>query len=59
MTQAHGCRGSVLGHEQPGIPPEAAELLDLAVEIAMIGTGASLNVAIAGQLVLYRLPGFL
>lgn len=32
---------------------------DLAVEIPMIGTGASLNVAVAGSLVLYRLAGFL
>jgi tRNA (guanosine-2'-O-)-methyltransferase len=50
---------AVLGHEQSGIPPEAAELLDIAVEIPMIGTGASLNVAVAGSLVLYRLAGFL
>jgi len=47
----------VLGHEQAGIPPEAVDLLDLAVEIPMIGTGASLNVAVAGSLVLYRLAG--
>jgi tRNA (guanosine-2'-O-)-methyltransferase len=50
---------AVLGHEQTGIPPEAIGLLDLAVEIPMIGTGASLNVAVAGSLVLYRLAGFL
>ena len=50
---------AVLGHEQTGIPSEAVELLDLAVEIPMIGTGASLNVAVAGSLVLYRLAGFL
>lgn len=47
----------VLGHEQYGIPPEALGLLDLAVEIPMIGTGSSLNVAVAGSLVLYRLAG--
>ena len=47
----------VLGHEQSGIPPEALELLDLAVEIPMIGSGDSLNVAVAGSLVLYRLAG--
>jgi hypothetical protein len=41
------------------IPPEALDLLDVAVEIPMIGTGASLNVAVAGSLVLYRLAGFL
>jgi tRNA (guanosine-2'-O-)-methyltransferase len=31
------------------------ELVDVAVEIPMIGSGASLNVAVAGSLVLYRL----
>jgi len=50
---------TVLGHEQSGIPPEGVELLDVAVEIPMIGTGSSLNVAVAGSLVLYRLAGFL
>jgi len=49
----------VLGHEQTGIPPEALELLDVAVEIPIIGTGASLNVAVAGSLVLYRLAGLI
>lgn len=49
----------VLGHEQTGIPSEAIDLLDLAVEIPMVGTGASLNVAVAGSLVLYRLVGLL
>lgn len=47
----------VLGHEQSGIPPDAMELLDVAVEIPMVGHGASLNVAVAGSLVLYRLAG--
>ena len=32
---------------------------DVAVEIPMIGSGKSLNVAVAGSLVLYRLAGFL
>jgi tRNA (guanosine-2'-O-)-methyltransferase len=50
---------AVLGHEQTGIPPDAIGLLDMAVEIPMIGTGASLNVAVAGSLVLYRLAGFI
>jgi tRNA (guanosine-2'-O-)-methyltransferase len=50
---------AVLGHEQAGIPPEAVGLLDVAVEIPMIGTGKSLNVAVAGSLVLYRLAGFI
>jgi tRNA (guanosine-2'-O-)-methyltransferase len=49
----------VLGHEHDGIPDGAMELIDIAVEIPMIGTGASLNVAVAGSLVLYRLAGFL
>lgn len=48
----------VLGHERDGIPPEALDLLDSVVEIPMIGTGASLNVAVAGSLVLYKLAGF-
>lgn len=47
----------VLGHEQTGIPPEALDLLDDVVEIPMLGTGSSLNVAVAGSLVLYRLAG--
>lgn len=49
----------VLGHEHSGIPGEALTLLDTAVEIPMIGTGGSLNVAVAGSLVLYRLAGLL
>lgn len=47
----------VLGHEQTDIPPEALDLLDGAVEIPMIGTGSTLNVAVAGSLVLYKLAG--
>jgi tRNA (guanosine-2'-O-)-methyltransferase len=50
---------AVLGHEQTGIPHDAVDLLDVAVEIPMIGTGKSLNVAVAGSLVLYKLAGFL
>lgn len=49
----------VLGHERDGIPPEALDLMDQTVEIPMVGTGHSLNVAVAGSLVLYRLAGFL
>ena len=49
----------VLGHEQHGIPPDALDLLDAVVEIPMVGMGASLNVAVAGSLVLYRLAGLL
>lgn len=50
---------AVLGHEQHGIPPEAIGLLDQVVEIPMVGHGASLNVAVAGSLVLYKLAGLL
>ena len=51
----------LLGHEQTGLPPDALDLVDLAVEIPMVGTGSSLNVAVAvaGSLVLYRLAGLL
>ena len=47
----------VLGHESDGIPSEATELLDMAVEIPMLGIGLSLNVAVAGSLVAYKLAG--
>jgi tRNA (guanosine-2'-O-)-methyltransferase len=49
----------VLGHESTGIPPDVLDLLDVAVEIPMVGTGQSLNVAVAGSLVLYKLAGLL
>jgi tRNA (guanosine-2'-O-)-methyltransferase len=49
----------VLGHESEGIPHEALPLLDTVVEIPMIGTGLSLNVAVAGSLVLYKLAGLI
>jgi tRNA (guanosine-2'-O-)-methyltransferase len=48
----------VLGHEQTGIPPDALDLFDLTVQIPMIGSGHSLNVAVAGSLLLYKLAGF-
>ncbi len=47
----------LLGHETAGVPEEHVEEADLCVEIPMVGTGASLNVAVAGSLVLYRLAG--
>ncbi|HET9172058.1 MAG TPA: TrmH family RNA methyltransferase [Actinospica sp.] len=59
LPSARGRTVLVLGHERTGIPPDALELLDTAVEIPMIGHGASLNVAVAGSLVLYRLAGLL
>jgi tRNA (guanosine-2'-O-)-methyltransferase len=57
LPPARGRTVMVLGHEQHGIPPEALDLLDEVVEIPMVGTGASLNVAVAGSLVLYKLAG--
>lgn len=52
------CRTVVLlGHERHGIPEEQVEAADVCVEIPMVGQGASLNVAVAGSLVLYRLAG--
>lgn len=59
LPAARGRTIMVLGHEQTGIPPDALELVDTTVEIPMMGTGASLNVAVAGSLVLYRLAGLL
>lgn len=59
LPPARGRTVLVLGHEQAGIPPDALELLDTAVEIPMVGHGGSLNVAVAGSLVLYRLAGLL
>jgi tRNA (guanosine-2'-O-)-methyltransferase len=50
---ARGRTVAVLGHEATGIPAEAPDLLQEAVEIPMIG----LNVAVAGSLVLYELAG--
>lgn len=59
LPAARGRTVIVLGHERDGIPPEALEVLDETVEIPMIGSGHSLNVAVAGSLVLYRVAGFL
>jgi tRNA G18 (ribose-2'-O)-methylase SpoU len=47
----------LLGHEHHGVPEEAWPMLDVVVQIPMIGIGASLNVAVAGSLALYRLAG--
>jgi tRNA G18 (ribose-2'-O)-methylase SpoU len=47
----------VLGHEKTGIPDAALPFLGSAVEIPMLGAGTTLNVAVAGSLVLYRLAG--
>jgi tRNA G18 (ribose-2'-O)-methylase SpoU len=47
----------LLGHEWDGVPEEYVASADVCVEIPMVGQGASLNVAVAGSLVLYRLAG--
>jgi tRNA (guanosine-2'-O-)-methyltransferase len=59
LPAAQGTTVAVLGHEQYGIPPDAVDLLDQAVEIPMVGHGTTLNVAVAGSLVLYKLAGLL
>jgi tRNA (guanosine-2'-O-)-methyltransferase len=47
----------LLGHEHRGLPSEVWPFLDEVIEIPMLGTGRSLNVAVAGSLVLYKLAG--
>ncbi len=47
----------LLGHEHEGVPEDLVESADECVTIPMIGHGASLNVSVAGSLVLYRLAG--
>jgi tRNA (guanosine-2'-O-)-methyltransferase len=47
----------LLGHEHRGLPNEIWPYLDQVVEIPMLGVGLSLNVAVAGSLVLYKLAG--
>jgi tRNA (guanosine-2'-O-)-methyltransferase len=47
----------LLGHEHEGVPDEVWNSIDQVIEIPMVGRGASLNVAVAGSLVLYRLAG--
>lgn len=47
----------VLGHEANGIPREAFKFFTEVVEIPMNGVGNSLNVAVAGSLVAYKLAG--
>lgn len=47
----------LLGHERSGVPEDVWTLIEQMVEIPMVGVGSSLNVAVAGSLVLYRLAG--
>jgi hypothetical protein len=48
---------ALLGREWHGILDEQVDAADLYVEVPMIRQGASLNVALAGNLVLYRSAG--
>lgn len=60
LPRLEPARGSVvllLGHEHNGVPDDVLAAVDQCVEIPMIGWGASLNVAVAGSLVAYRLAG--
>ena len=57
LDPARGPTVLLLGHEHNGIPARWVESADDCVEIPMLGQGASLNVAVAGSLVLYRLAG--
>jgi len=57
LEPAAGRTIALLGHERRGLPEEAWSLIDEMVEIPMVGRGASLNVAVAGSLVAYRLAG--
>jgi tRNA G18 (ribose-2'-O)-methylase SpoU len=47
----------LLGHEHHGVPDDVLSDVDECVEIPMVGWGSSLNVAVAGSLVAYRLAG--
>jgi tRNA (guanosine-2'-O-)-methyltransferase len=57
LQPAAGPSVVLLGHESRGIPDHLVAEADCCVEIPMVGRGASLNVAVAGSLVLYRLAG--
>jgi tRNA G18 (ribose-2'-O)-methylase SpoU len=48
---------AVGAYEHESIPDDLVATADECVEIPMVGGGASLNVAVAGSLVLYRLAG--
>jgi tRNA (guanosine-2'-O-)-methyltransferase len=47
----------LLGHEHNDVPEHVVEEAEQCVEIPMLGGGTSLNVAVAGSLVHYRLAG--
>ncbi|MBI3618792.1 TrmH family RNA methyltransferase [Candidatus Peregrinibacteria bacterium] len=45
----------VVGHELTGVPPELLRLCDVTIQIPMLGTKESLNVAVAVGIALYQL----
>jgi tRNA (guanosine-2'-O-)-methyltransferase len=47
----------VPGHEHGGVPDHLWDIIDEVVEIPMVGAGSSLNVAVDGSLIAYRLAG--
>ena len=57
LTPAEQSTVLLLGHEHNGVPDDVLATVDACVEIPMVGWGASLNVAVAGSLVAYRLAG--
>jgi len=57
VAPARGPTVVLLGHEHNGVPDDVWDLLDAVIEIPMLGAGLSLNVAVAGSLVLYKLAG--
>jgi tRNA (guanosine-2'-O-)-methyltransferase len=57
VRQARSRSIILLGHEYFGLPQEVWPFLDQVVEIPMMGVGSSLNVAVAGSLVLYKVAG--
>lgn len=57
LTPAREATVLLLGHEHHGVPDDILAEVDECVEIPMVGWGASLNVAVAGSLVAYRLAG--
>lgn len=57
LTPARRSTVVLLGHEHHGVPDDVLAQVDECVEIPMVGWGASLNVAVAGSLVAYRLAG--
>ena len=56
--RSRGSRRSSCSATSPtAFPEEMVDAADTCVEIPMVGAGRSLNVAVAGSLVLYRLAG--